>query len=258
MSPDELNRLLEAVRDGREPIAMAVKRLSEPAVGDLGFATLDFHRKERCGFPEVILAEGKTPEWAAGAVQALADAGQDAFVTRVNDDQAKHLAERFPAAEQDRLARTFWWPTPGWTAANLGRVCIVTAGTGDLPVAQETLVTARVMGANPELIVDVGVAGIHRILRHRETLALADVVIVVAGMDGALPSVVGGLVDAPVIAVPTSIGYGAAFGGVAALLTMLNSCSAGVTVVNIDAGFKAGYVAARMIRRIYRADKAPG
>jgi NCAIR mutase (PurE)-related protein len=234
-----------------------MQRLSQPAIGDLGFATLDFHRKERCGFPEVILAEGKTAEWAAGAAEALAEAGQDVFMTRVNDEQAAYLAERFPAAEQDRLARTFWWPTPAWQPANLGRVSIVTAGTGDLPVAQEALVTARVMGANAGLIVDVGVAGIHRILRHRDTLAVADVIIVVAGMDGALPSVVGGLVDAPVIAVPTSIGYGAAFGGVAALLTMLNSCSAGVTVVNIDAGFKAGYVAARIVRRIYRPDTAP-
>ena len=135
----------------------------------------------------------------------------------------------------------------------VGDVLVVTAGTGDLPVAQEAVVTARVMGANADLIVDVGVAGIHRILRHRARLNAADVVIVVAGMDGALPSVVGGLVDCPVLACPTSIGYGAAFGGVAALLTMLNSCSAGVAVVNIDAGFKAGYVAARIARRAHKA-----
>jgi NCAIR mutase (PurE)-related protein len=132
-------------------------------------------------------------------------------------------------------------------------VCVVTAGTGDLPVAQEALVTARVLGVNAELVVDVGVAGIHRVLRQRDKLVAADVVIVVAGMDGALPSVVGGLVDCPVIACPTSVGYGAAFGGVAALLTMLNSCSAGVAVVNIDAGFKAGYAAALIARRIQKA-----
>ncbi len=221
------------------------------AIADLGFATLDLDRATRCGFPEVILAEGKTAEWTEAAVRRLAEAGQDVLATRVSDAQAAHLAGHFPAAEQDRLARTFWLPTPGWKAANLGFVQIVTAGTGDLPVAQEALVTARVMGARAELIADVGVAGIHRILRHREVICSADVVIVVAGMDGALPSVVGGLVDSPVIAVPTSIGYGAAFGGVAALLTMLNSCSAGVTVVNIDAGFKAGYVAARMIRKMH-------
>lgn len=252
MTPHELTDLLERVKTGTVSITDAAATLSEPAFGDLGFATLDLHRRERCGFPEVILAEGKTPEWTAAVVARIAAAGQDVFATRVNDTQAVHLAEQFPHAEQDRLARTFWLPTLGWKPANLGRLLVVTAGTGDLPVAQEAVVTARVMGANTELIADVGVAGIHRILRHRERLAAADVVIVVAGMDGALPSVVGGLVDGPVIAVPTSIGYGAAFGGVAALLTMLNSCAAGVAVVNIDAGFKAGYVAARMIRKMHK------
>jgi NCAIR mutase (PurE)-related protein len=162
------------------------------------------------------------------------------------------LAACFPHAEQDRLARTFWLPKPGERPAAAGKVVVVTAGTSDLPVAREALVTASVMGAVVELVVDVGVAGLHRILRQRERLASADVVIVVAGMDGALPSVVGGLVDCPVIACPTSIGYGAAFGGVAALLTMLNSCSAGVCVVNIDAGFKAGYVAARFVKRMQK------
>ncbi|MFM8270861.1 MAG: nickel pincer cofactor biosynthesis protein LarB [Gemmata sp.] len=168
--------------------------------------------------------------------------------------QAAHLAGHFPHAEQDRLARTFWLPTSGERPKPAGRVCVVTAGTSDLPVAQEALVTAKVMGAAVDLIVDVGVAGLHRILRQVGRLASADVVIVVAGMDGALPSVVGGLVDCPVIAVPTSIGYGAAFGGVAALLTMLNSCSAGVCAVNIDAGFKAGYVAARFVKRFQTKD----
>jgi hypothetical protein len=251
ITPNDLTALLEAVKAGAVPVSAAAAKLAEPAVGDLGFATLDLHRKERCGFPEVILAEGKTAEWTVAAARRLAEAGQDVFATRVNPEQAARLAEAFPAAEQDRLARTFWLPTPGWVPANLGNLLVVTAGTGDLPVAQEAVVTARVMGAKVELIADVGVAGIHRVLRQRDRLAAADVVIVVAGMDGALPSVVGGLVDGPVIAVPTSIGYGAAFGGVAALLTMLNSCSAGVAVVNIDAGFKAGYVAARMIRKMH-------
>jgi NCAIR mutase (PurE)-related protein len=253
MTPPELRQLLEAVRDGRLSADDAAARLSEPAVGDIGFATLDLHRKERCGFPEVILAEGKTAEWAEGAIRHLAEAGQDAFATRLSAAQADHLAQAFPRAEIDRLARTLWLPTPDWKPANLGQVWVVTAGTGDLPVAQEAIVTARVMGAKADLVADVGVAGIHRVLRHREKLAAADVIIVVAGMDGALPSVVGGLVDCPVIAVPTSVGYGAAFGGLAALLTMLNSCSAGVAVVNIDAGFKAGYVAARMVHRLRRA-----
>ena len=250
MTRGELVELLEAVKAGEADVVAAADRLAQPAVGDLGFATLDLHRRERCGFPEVILAEGKTAEWVEGAVRRLAEAGQDVFATRVSAAQAEHLAKHFPQAEQDRLARTLWMPTAGERTPSAGAVLVVTAGTGDLPVAQEAVVTARVMGANVELVADVGVAGIHRVLRHRDRLAAADVVIVVAGMDGALPSVVGGLVDCPVIACPTSIGYGAAFGGVAALLTMLNSCSAGVTVVNIDAGFKAGYVAALTVRKI--------
>jgi hypothetical protein len=173
----------------------------------------------------------------------------------LNTEQAAHLAGHFPHAEQDRLARTLWLPASVEQPTLVGKVLVLTAGTSDLPVAQEAAVTARAMGAKAELIADVGVAGIHRVLRHRDTLAAADVVIVVAGMDGALPSVVGGLVDCPVIAVPTSVGYGASFGGVAALLTMLNSCSASVTVVNIDAGFKAGYVAALFVKRLEKARK---
>lgn len=250
MTADELQQLLEGVRTGAVAVGEAATRLGQASVAELSFATLDLDRKQRCGFPEVVFAEGKTPEWVAGAVQRLAEAGQDCFVTRVSAEQSAHLAAHFPHAEQDRLARTFWLPTAGERPAPAGKVCVVTAGTSDLPVAQEALVTAKVMGAGVELIVDVGVAGLHRILRRRAQLAEADVVIVVAGMDGALPSVVGGLVDCPVIACPTSIGYGAAFGGVAALLTMLNSCSAGVCAVNIDAGFKAGYVAARFVKRL--------
>ena len=253
MTQAERLDLLTAVRAGRLEVEEANARLSEPTVGDLGFATLDLHRKERCGFPEVIFAEGKTAEWVEKAARRMAEAGQDCLVTRLNPAQADHLAAHFPHAEQDRLARTFWLPAAREKPHPIGNVVVVTAGTGDLPVAQEAVVTARALGAAVELIVDVGVAGIHRVLRHRDRLAAADVVVVIAGMDGALPSVVGGLVDCPVIAVPTSIGYGAAFGGVAALLTMLNSCSAGVCVVNIDAGFKAGYVAALFVRRIEKA-----
>lgn len=253
MTPSELRRLLTDVQAGRVGIDDAAAFLSDPAVGDLGFATLDLHRKERCGFPEVIFAERKTSEWVERAVRRMAEGGQDCFVTRVSPEQAEHLAKHFPHAQQDRLARTFFLPAAGERPPLKGKVIVVTAGTSDLPVAHEAVVTAQVMGVGTELIADVGVAGIHRILRHRETLATADLVVVVAGMDGALPSVVGGLVDCPVIACPTSTGYGAAFGGVAALLTMLNSCSAGVCVVNIDAGFKAGYVAALFVRRMERA-----
>ncbi len=225
----------------------------QPELVELPYATLDLARAERCGFPEVVLAQGKTSEWVIGAVERLHAAGQGAFVTRVQDEQAEALRACFPQAEQDRLARTFWLPVAGWKPALLGDVLVVTAGTGDLPVAREAEITAYLMGAKVRRITDVGVAGIHRILRHRDTLAQADVIIVVAGMDGALPSVVGGLTDTPVIAVPTSIGYGASFGGVAALLTMLNSCAAGVAVVNIDAGFTAGTLAARMVRRLEKA-----
>ena len=230
-----------------------MSNLSEqPATGQLDYATVDLDRASRCGFPEVVYGEGKKPEWIEGVVRKLQEAGQAAFVTRINEAQKAHLRQQFPSASIDDLARTFLLRDETQVDPLRGDVLVVTAGTGDLPVAQEALVTTRVMGANAEMIVDVGVAGIHRVLNQRDRLNRADVVIVVAGMDGALPSVVGGLVDCPVLAVPTSIGYGAAFGGVAALLTMLNSCSAGVAVVNIDAGFKAGYLAARMVHRMTR------
>lgn len=254
MTADELRTLLESVRAGESSVEAAAQKLAPSA--DLGFATLDFQRRERCGFPEVILAMGKTAGWVEGVVRRMAEAGQDCFVTRVSPEQADHLAILFPLGDNDRLARTFWLPTSVERPTLVGDVLVVTAGTGDLPVAHEALNTLRVMGVNAHLIADVGVAGIHRVLKHRERLTAADAIIVCAGMDGALPSVVGGLVDCPVIAVPTSVGYGASFGGVAALLTMLNSCSAGVAVVNIDAGFKAGYVAALTAKRIARHKSA--
>jgi len=186
-----------------------------------------------------------------GVVRQLAGAGQDCLATRVSPEQAEHLTRQFPQARQDRLARTFWLPA-GPSAPARGRVIVITAGTSDLPVAQEAVVTARALGCDVSLLADVGVAGIHRLLRHQAQFSEADAIVVVAGMDGALPSVVGGLVDCPVVAVPTSIGYGAAFGGLAALLTMLNSCSASVVVVNIDSGFKGGYVAAMIARNCRR------
>lgn len=248
MTDDELQRVLEAVRAGSISVADAVASLRPPEVAELGFATVDLARRERCGFPEVIYSEGKTKNWLEGVVRQLSAAGQDCLATRVNDEQSKHLAEQFPHALQDRLARTFWLPNSP-PAPAIGRVVVITAGTSDLPVAQEAVVTAEVMGSQVQRITDVGVAGIHRLLRYRDQFAGADAVVVVAGMDGALPSVVGGLVQCPVIAVPSSVGYGAAFQGVAPLLTMLNACSANVVVVNIDAGFKAGYVAALIARR---------
>ncbi len=253
MTADDLRTLLEQVQTGRLNVDAALQRLHEPPVADLGYAQVDLHRRQRCGFPEVILCEGKTPQWVEGVVREIVKANQDCLATRVSAEQSAHLAQIFPQAEQDRIARTFWLPAPSPSPrVTSGRVVVITAGTSDLPVAQEAVVTARALGCDVKLLADVGVAGIHRLLRHREQFAGADAIVCVAGMDGALPSVVGGLVDCPVIAVPTSIGYGAAFGGLAALLTMLNACSANVVPVNIDSGFKGGYVAALIARRAAR------
>jgi len=251
MEPGDLRELLEQVRAGNLDVDAALNKLGPPAVVDLGFAQVDLQRRERCGFPEVIFCEGKTAAWVEEVVRKLREAGQDCLATRVNAEQAEVLAQHFPEAWQDRVARTFWHPLA--TPKPQGEVVIITAGTSDLPVAREALVTAQALGAGTVLLADVGVAGIHRLLRHRDQFKGADAIVVVAGMDGALPSVVGGLVDCPVIAVPTSIGYGAAFSGVAPLLTMLNSCSANVVVVNIDSGFKGGYVAALIARRAHDA-----
>src|SRR5947209_17649535 len=251
---DDLRHILEQIQGGRLSVDAALERLNSAAVSDLGYANVDLHRRQRCGFPEVIFCEGKSCEWVEGVVRKLAEAGQDCLATRVNADQAQHLAQQFPQAQQDRLGRTFWLPA-GPVQTPSGRVVVITAGTSDLPVAQEAAVTARALGCDVSVLADVGVAGIHRLLRHRAQFSDADAIVVVAGMDGALPSVVGGLVDCPVVAVPTSIGYGAAFGGLAALLTMLNSCSAGVVVVNIDSGFKGGYVAALIAKRSQKRSK---
>ncbi len=256
MDTNPLRELFEQVRQGRLSVEAALERAGGAAVADLGYANVDLHRRQRCGFPEVIFCEGKTCEHVEGVVRQLAEAGQDCLATRVSAEQAEHLSRLFPQARQDRVARTFWLPAAG-ERTPAGKVLILTAGTSDLPVAREALVTAQALGCEAGLIADVGVAGIHRLLRHRDRFADADAIVVVAGMDGALPSVVGGLVDCPVVAVPTSIGYGAAFGGLAPLLTMLNCCSAGVVVVNIDSGFKGGYVASLIARRA-AAPRRPG
>jgi hypothetical protein len=254
MHRNELRDLLEQVRSGQLSVEAAVEHIDGAAVAALGYAHVDLHRRQRCGFPEVIFCEGKTAEWIEGVVRQLVEAGQDCLATRVSDQQAQHLAQVFPRAEQDRVARTFWLPGGGEAPrGHAGKVFVLTAGTSDLPVAREAEVTARALGCDVSLVADVGVAGIHRLLRYHEQFATADAIVVVAGMDGALPSVVGGLVDCPVIAVPTSIGYGAALHGLAPLLTMLNACSANVVAVNIDSGFKGGYVAALIARRASRA-----
>ena len=251
MHTNDLRELLEGVRSGRLSVEAALERVDGGSVADLGFAHVDLHRRQRCGFPEVIFCEGKTPEWVEGVVRKLVEARQDCLATRVSAEQAEHLAGSFPQAEQDGVARTFWLPAPGAEPRP-------TAGQGGRADGRHQRSAGGAGGgrsrrgrwaATWRWCADVGVAGIHRLLRHREQFCTADCIVVVAGMDGALPSVVGGLVDCPVVAVPTSIGYGAAFGGVAPLLTMLNACSANVVVVNIDSGFKGGYVAALIARR---------
>jgi hypothetical protein len=220
-------------------------------------ATVDLDRAKRCGFPEVVLGQGKQIDWLVGIIRKIATSSQDCLVTRVSDEQTAELAKQFPLAQIDRVGRTFWLPTDA-QRLSAGRVAVLSAGTSDLPVAREALVTAEALGAETALIVDVGVAGLHRLLSRQDEFAVADAIVVVAGMDGALPSVVGGLVACPVIAVPTSVGYGTAFGGLAALLTMLNTCSANVVTVNIDAGFKAGYVAGLIARKAGLNNTKPG
>lgn len=225
------------------------------------FADLDFDRAERCGFPEVIYAAGKTPEQIVAIAQALVAEHGIAFATRVRDEAVGILRAAFPDACWFERSRVFFVDRredalSGTTLEELlacpnraaGNVVVACAGTSDLPVAEEAALTARIMGSHVEMLVDVGVAGVHRTLRHLDELQRARAIVVVAGMEGALASLIGGLVDVPVVAVPTSVGYGASFGGVAALLGMLNSCAGGVSVVNIDNGFGAGQIADRINR----------
>jgi NCAIR mutase (PurE)-related protein len=249
--------LLQAVSAGRIGPEAALRQLElnradKLGFADLGFARIDLDRKRRCGHAEVIFGQGKTAEWIIGGASRLHEAGQHCLVTRVPEEAAPHVSRALPSGDYDPIARTFWLKGPGESAAPRGNVLVLTAGTSDLPVALEARNTALALGTECKLVADVGVAGLHRLLSRKEDLEWADAIVVVAGMDGALPSVVGGLVGCPVFAVPTSIGYGAAFGGVAALLTMLNACSAGVAVVNIDAGFKGGYLAAMVALKATR------
>ena len=259
MDTNELLGLLDAYRDGLVGADEAVRRLAKVGgVAEAGdFAKVDLHREARCGFPEVIFGQGKTPEQIAAIVRTLIDHGHGALATRVSTEAAELLAREFPTGEHNRVARTFRVRRDGEPAPKLGRVVVVTAGTSDLPVAEEARVTAEAWDCEVELLADVGVAGLHRLLGRLERLGGADALVVAAGMEGALPSVVGGLVGCPVIAVPTSVGYGASFGGLAALLGMLNSCSSNVVVVNIDAGFNAGHVAGLIARRAGAARAGP-
>jgi NCAIR mutase (PurE)-related protein len=248
-----LRTLLEAIRAGELTVDEGVERVRNLAFEDMGFANVDHHRQLRRGFPEVVLAQGKTCEQVTGIVGRMLAGEGNVLVTRVEDTVAAALLAAHPGGEHNELGRTVLWrrasAEPGRTR---GKILVISAGTSDIPVAEEAAVTADAFGNDVDRLYDVGVAGIHRLLGHGEKLRTASVLIVVAGMEGALASVVGGLTDVPVIAVPTSIGYGASFGGIAALLAMLNSCASGVTVVNIDNGFGAGCAASLINRTIER------
>jgi NCAIR mutase (PurE)-related protein len=248
MEPRRLREILERVQRGEATIDDALHSLRSLPFEDLGFAIVDHHRASRLGFPEVILGQWKSPEQISEIAQAIARAGNNVLVTRVERDKGLRLAEMFPPLVYDPISRTCVIEQTPIPIRGRGPIAVVTAGTSDMPVAEEAVVTARMMGNEVVRLYDVGVAGIHRVLDRREALMQASVVVVVAGMEGALASVVGGLVPRPVVAVPTSIGYGAAFNGIATLLAMLNSCAAGVTVVNIDNGFGAAYAASLMNR----------
>ncbi len=263
MLPQELEQLAARLVAGELTIEEFVRAAGRPMTADLGDAQVDLDRRRRCGFPEVVFAEGKSVAAMERIFTALLEHGADVLATRVSAEQAAGLAANFPAGRYNAVGRTFRIPAaagpqrhdqfgPGTCAGGSdgGRVAIVTAGTSDLPVAEEARETALWTGAAVTMIQDVGVAGPHRLAAHLPLLTELDAVVVVAGMEGALPSVVGGHVACPVIAVPTSIGYGASFGGVAALLGMLNSCAANVTVVNIDAGFKGGYIAGLIAKNV--------
>ena len=248
MDQDHLRTLLEQVRAGAVDIDAALERLRHLPYEDLGFAKVDHLRALRHGMPEVVFGKGKTPDQISAIVKSLLASSQNVLVTRADE----HAAARLQSEHQENIE---YFPASGavrfWrdrSPRGKGKIAVVCAGTSDLPVAEEAQITAEVMGNEVDAIHDVGVAGIHRLMQNRERLTEARVVIVCAGMEGALPSVIGGLVSVPVIAVPTSIGYGASFHGLAALLGMLNSCASNVTVVNIDNGFGAGYAASLMNR----------
>jgi NCAIR mutase (PurE)-related protein len=257
MNENEIRKVLEAVRGGAKSIDRAVERLRHMPYEDLGFAKIDHHRELRQGFPEVIYGKGKTARQVAGIVRGMlrAKASHNILITRTDRKTYDAVKREVRAARASKSTVPVFHELSGVITIERsqaihgkGLIAVVTAGTSDIPVAEEALVSARAMGNRAEAIYDVGVAGLHRLLEHRKELTAARVIICVAGMEGALPSVVGGLVAAPVIAVPTSTGYGAGYGGIAALLAMLNSCASNVTVVNIDNGFGAACVASAINR----------
>jgi hypothetical protein len=242
MTEDHIRELLAGVRSGAVEIEQALERMRHMPFEDLGFAKVDHHRALRHGIPEVVFAMGKTTDQVVAIAERLAERAPNVLITRTDVDKARALLTRFPEAEHFPLSGVVrLWRDRQRTGK--GFVAVVSAGTSDIPVAEEAMVTAETMGNEVEAIHDVGVAGIHRLMAHRVKLASARIAVVCAGMEGALPSAVGGMVPCPVVAVPTSTGYGASFHGLAALLGMLNSCASNVTVVNIDNGFGAGYFA---------------
>jgi NCAIR mutase (PurE)-related protein len=247
MDQEQLRSLFEQVRDGAVDIDAAMTRMRHMPFEDLGFAKIDHHRALRHGIPEVIFAKGKTPGQVVAIAGKLLENARNVLITRADTECAAAVTSALPGAEYAPLSGSirFW---RDHTVHGKGRIVVVCAGTSDMPVAEEAQVTAETMGNEVEAIHDIGVAGIHRLMSNREKLTEARVIVVCAGMEGALPSAVGGLVSCPVIAVPTSVGYGASFHGLAALLGMLNSCASNVTVVNIDNGFGAGYVASLINR----------
>jgi len=246
----EIESLAQDLLSGKLNVAGFVEALGQPGTAELGEVTLDRDRRRRCGFPEVVFGEGKSAETLVRIVRQFVEDQVSVLITRIDSPKAQHVLSEFPAAHYNEIGCTLRHDGGVPPEPSTGRVAVVTAGTSDLPVAEEARETVLWMGVDVTIIHDVGVAGPHRLPRHLDKLRSVDAVVVVAGFEGALPSVVGGYVDCPVIAVPTSVGYGASFGGVAALLGMLNSCAANVTVVNIDAGFKGGYLAGLIASRV--------
>ena len=238
----DIRQLLEAVKAGETSVDEAMLELKKAPFEDIGYAKVDLHRKIRQGVAEVIYGAGKTPEQISGIVDIMKKNGQErVLITRMSPEAAAFVGERFELdyRKESKVGIIGGLPTP----SGIGKVIIATGGTSDIPVAEEAALTAQILGSDVVRLYDVGVSGVHRLLSHMELIMDATVIIAIAGMEGALASVVGGLADCPVIAVPTSVGYGASFGGVSALLSMLNSCASGVSVVNIDNGFGAGYLA---------------
>ena len=244
-----LAEILQSVADGQLAVADAIQKLRHLSFEDIEFAHVDHHRSLRKGFPEVIFGQGKTADQVIGIMDRITRQETILLVTRIEPQKAEAVISRFPDAVYHPDARMIVWMLQKPEVIGRGTILIISAGTSDIPVAKEAFLTAQAMGNQVETIFDVGVSGLHRLLSHQEAIQKASVLIVVAGMEGALPSVVAGMIDRPVIAVPTSIGYGASLGGLAALFAMLNSCSSNVTVVNIDNGFGAGYVAAMINRK---------